>query len=108
MLLVLVSLMTHGAVSGGSLLAVGLCNSVMVPILFTTTIAGLEPNTSRASGLMVGAMIGGAVIPVCQGALADRVGLHQSFWVPVGCYGVVMGFGVMTGWGRFRSGSSVG
>ena len=32
------------------------------------------------------AIVGGAIIPVIQGAMADSIGIHQAFILPVICY----------------------
>ncbi|HEY4358561.1 MAG TPA: sugar MFS transporter [Acidobacteriaceae bacterium] len=84
--LVLTSVVTTGGLAAYSMLAVGLCNSIMVPVIFTTAISGLGPLTAKGSGLLVAALVGGALIPFLQGSLADRIGLHYSFLVPSVCY----------------------
>jgi len=94
--LVLTSILSTGDLAAFSLLAVGLCNSVMVPIIFTTAIAGLGPLTEKASGLLVAALVGGALIPLAQGALADRIGLHRSFLLPAICYFAICSYGIFT------------
>jgi FHS family L-fucose permease-like MFS transporter len=94
--LVAIAILFTGPLASCSLVAVGLCNSVMVPILFTTSIAGLGPLTGKGSGLLVGALIGGALLPVLQGAAADRIGLHRSFAIPAVCYLAILAYGVYT------------
>ena len=69
-----------------SIILVGLFNSVMFPSIFTLGIAGLGPLTGKGSGLLVAAIVGGAIIPVIEGALADRIGIHHAFILPVLCY----------------------
>lgn len=90
--LVAASLVTSGFSSAMFLLAIGLCNSIMVPIIFTTTISGLGTLTSAASGLLVAALVGGAVVPLLQGSLADAIGLHFSFLLPGCCYLIIFGY----------------
>jgi MFS transporter, FHS family, L-fucose permease len=58
----------------------------MFPSIFTLAIDGLGPLTGKGSGLLVTAIVGGAVIPVLQGALADRFGIHYAFILPALCY----------------------
>ncbi len=84
--LVVVSMLSSGHVAMWSILAVGLFNSVMFPSIFTIAIEGLGPLTSKASGALVTAIVGGAVIPLTQGALADRIGVHHAFILPALCY----------------------
>jgi MFS transporter, FHS family, L-fucose permease len=93
--LVLVSMLSTGTVAMTAALLVGLFNSIMFPSLFTLGIAGLGPLTSRGSGLLVAAIVGGAIVPLLQGLLADRVGLQRSFVLPVICYGYVVFYGLV-------------
>ncbi|HSY63278.1 MAG TPA: sugar MFS transporter [Terriglobales bacterium] len=85
-LLVCVSMFTLGHVAMWSILLVGFFNSIMFPSIFTLGIAELGPLTGDGSGLLIMAIVGGAIIPVIQGALADRVGIHHAFILPVICY----------------------
>jgi FHS family L-fucose permease-like MFS transporter len=85
-LLVVLSMLTFGHVAMWAILAVGLFNSIMFPSIFTLGIDGLGNLTSKASGILIMAIVGGAVIPVAQGAIADRIGVHHAFILPVLCY----------------------
>jgi FHS family L-fucose permease-like MFS transporter len=85
-LLVLISMATFGHVAMWSILLVGLFNSIMFPSIFTLGIAEMGPLTGEASGLLVTAIVGGALIPELQGVLADHIGIHHAFIVPVICY----------------------
>jgi FHS family L-fucose permease-like MFS transporter len=85
-ILVIISILTFGHIAMWSLILVGLFNSVMFPSIFTLAIEGLGPLTGEASGLLVAAIVGGAVIPELQGILADRIGIHHAFFLPVVCY----------------------
>lgn len=76
-----------------TMLAVGFCNSIMFPSIFTLGIQGLGPLTSKGSSLMIAAIVGGAIIPFAQGALADHIGLHPSFIIPAICYVYIAIFG---------------
>ncbi len=91
--LVLITMLTNGWVAAGAILAVGLFNSIMFPTIFTLAIAGLGEKTPQASGLLCMAIVGGAIIPLAQGALADRMNLHYSFWLPVACYLFIVYYG---------------
>src|ERR1700719_2266431 len=86
MLLVTVSVLSTGGVAMWSILLVGFFNSIMFPSIFTLGIAKLGPRTGDGSGLLIMAIVGGAIIPVAQGAIADRVGVHHAFVLPVICY----------------------
>jgi FHS family L-fucose permease-like MFS transporter len=85
-ILVAASMLTLGHVAMWTIIAVGLFNSVMFPTIFTLAIEGLGPLTGDGSGLLVAAIVGGAIIPEIQGILADRVGIHHAFFLPILCY----------------------
>jgi FHS family L-fucose permease-like MFS transporter len=84
--LVVTSMLTAGHVAMWSIILVGFFNSVMFPSIFTLGIAKLGPLTGDGSGMLIMAIVGGAIIPVMQGALADRIGIHHAFILPVLCY----------------------
>ena len=90
--LVSISMLSTGHVAMWSILAVGLFNSIMFPSIFTLGIAGLGPLTGEGSGILVCAIVGGAVLPELQGILADRIGIHHAFFIPVICYLYIMYF----------------
>jgi FHS family L-fucose permease-like MFS transporter len=92
-LLVCVSMLTLGHVAMWSIIAVGLFNSVMFPTIFTLAIEGLGPLTGDGSGLLVASIVGGAIIPEIQGILADRIGIHHAFFLPVLCYLYIVFYG---------------
>ena len=85
-LLVCATMLTHGFIAVGAVVAIGLFNSIMFPNIFTLGIEGLGPLTGRASSLLVMAIVGGAIIPEAQGALADAVGIHHAYVLPLLCY----------------------
>ncbi len=85
-LLVCVSMATEGNVAMVSILAIGFFNSIMFPTIFTLGIEGLGPLTGEASGLLNTAIVGGAIIPLVQGFIADRIGIHHAFILPAICY----------------------
>lgn len=92
-LLVTISMLGFGSVAVWSIILVGLFNSVMFPSIFTLGIAGLGALTGEASGLLIAAIVGGAIIPVMQGALADTIGIHHAFILPVLCYMFIAYYG---------------
>jgi FHS family L-fucose permease-like MFS transporter len=85
-LLVSLSILTLGHLAMWSIILVGLFNSVMFPSIFTLGIAQLGPLTGDGSGLLIMAIVGGALIPLAQGRLADMIGLHHAFIIPAVCY----------------------
>ena len=85
-LLVLITMIFTGHIAMWAVLLVGLFNSIMFPTIFTLGIAGLGKHTGQASGILIMAIVGGALIPVLQGVLADNIGIHHAFILPVLCY----------------------
>ena len=92
-LLVSVSMLSVGPIAMWSILLVGFFNSIMFPSIFTLGIAELGPLTGEGSGIMIMAIVGGAVVPVLVGILADRIGIHHSFILPVLCYLYIVYYG---------------
>ncbi len=92
-LLVFGSLVGHGAFAAIAILSVGLFNSIMFPTIFTLAVAELGPLTGRGSGLLVQAIVGGAVFPMLMGYLADHYGIHHSLLMPLCCYFFVVYYG---------------
>ena len=93
-MLVTASITSHGRLAMWTILLVGTFNSIMFPSLFTLGIANLGALTGKASGVLMSAAVGAAVIPVIQGAVADRIGVHSSFLVPAICYLYVAFYGL--------------
>jgi FHS family L-fucose permease-like MFS transporter len=85
-LLILTAIFSDGSLAMWSLLAVGLCNSVMFPTIFSLALNGLGIHTGQGSGILCAAIVGGAIVPLIQGVLADSFGLQIAFLVPVVCY----------------------
>jgi FHS family L-fucose permease-like MFS transporter len=90
--LVAISMLTTGHTAMYSIILVGFFNSIMFPSIFTLGVAELGPLTGDGSGIMIMAIVGGAIIPVMQGAIADRIGIHHAFFLPVLCYGYILFF----------------
>lgn len=85
-LLVVTTMASLGSLAVWSIVAVGLFNSVMFPSIFTLSIEGLGALTGEGSGVLVAAIVGGALIPELQGIVADRIGIHHAFFLPAICY----------------------
>jgi FHS family L-fucose permease-like MFS transporter len=92
--LVLAAIYGKGAVAMWAILAVGLFNSIMFPTIFSLALHGLGRHTGQGSGILCMAIVGGAIVPFVQGALADAIGLQPSFFVPVACYAFILFFGL--------------
>ena len=92
--LLITTMATTGQVAMWSALAIGLFNSIMFPTIFTTAIERLGTLTSKASSLLVMAIVGGAIIPLVQAAFADRIGVQHSYIVPLVCYAYIIWYGL--------------
>ena len=90
--LVGISMMTNGHFAMYSIILVGFFNSIMFPSIFTLGVAELGPLTGDGSGIMIMAIVGGAIIPVAQGWIADHIGIHHAFFLPVICYLYILFF----------------
>ena len=84
--LVISSMILTGHLAMWTILSVGLFNSIMFPTIFSLGEAELGPLSGTGSGLLNMAIVGGAILPVIQGAIADQFGLHHAFVFPVICY----------------------
>src|SRR6202789_3104271 len=94
MTLLFISSHTTGAVSGWSLLAIGLCNSIMFPAIFSLASEGLGPRSASASGIIAVAIVGGAVIPPLTGHVADVFSLRTALLVPAICHVGILAYGI--------------
>jgi MFS transporter, FHS family, L-fucose permease len=92
--LVCISMASTGHVAMVSILAIGFFNSIMFPTIFTLGIEGLGPLTGEGSGMLNTAIVGGAIIPLVQGFIADRVGIHHAFFLPAICYLYIVFFAI--------------
>jgi MFS transporter, FHS family, L-fucose permease len=83
-----------GAVAGWALLAVGLFNSIMFPTIFSLACEGLGARAAEGSGIICVAIVGGAVVPLITGRVADWQGLQFALAVPALCYAGILTFGI--------------
>lgn len=93
-LLVMIAVLFDGSLAMWSLLAVGLFNSIMFPTIFSLALNGLGQSTAQGSGLLCLAIVGGALLPLLQGVLADSLGLQISFVLPMLCYLFIAYYGL--------------
>lgn len=93
-LLLVSAMVNHGELAMYSILGIGIFNSIMFSNIYTLAISGLGKYTSQGSSLVVMAILGGAIVPIFQGYLADQFGVQHSFIIPVFCYLVILIFGI--------------
>ena len=88
----LVGLSFTGKVGLYAFISGGLVCSIMWPCIFALSITGLGKFTSQGSAFLIMMILGGAIIPPLQGGLADIIGIHTSYWLPVLCFGYLAFF----------------
>ncbi|WP_343854709.1 sugar MFS transporter [Rhodanobacter soli] len=93
-LLVLTTMLSSGGLAMYSIIAIGLFNSIMFPTIFALGIERLGPMTSKASSLLIMAIVGGAIVPYVQGVFADHIGLQHAFFLPLLCYLYIVFYGL--------------
>lgn len=84
--LISTTMLASGSLAVWSIVVIGLFNSIMFPNIFTLGIRRMGHLTETASSLLIMAIVGGALIPLAQGAIADRIGVHHAFLLPLACY----------------------
>lgn len=93
-LLLALTMLSSGKLAMWALLLVGLCNSIMFPTIFSLALQNLGRSTGQGSGILCLAIVGGAVLPLLQGMLADRVGVQAAFILPLLCYVYIAFYGL--------------
>jgi FHS family L-fucose permease-like MFS transporter len=92
--LLLISIFSKGSMALYPILGIGLFNSIMFSNIYTLAISGLGKYVSQGSSLLVMAILGGALVPLIQGGLADAKGIQHSFFLPAACYVYILIFGL--------------
>ena len=94
MVAMVIGTLSTGTVAVYAFLSGGLFCSIMWPCIFNLSIAGLGKYTTEGSAFLIMMILGGGIIPPIQGKLADVIGIHQSYWVPVICFAYLAFFAV--------------
>jgi FHS family L-fucose permease-like MFS transporter len=92
--LLITSGLTVGTVSGVALIAIGFFNSIMFPTIFSLASEGLGERAAEGSGVLCVAIVGGAIVPLLAGLLADALSLRMALIVPFFCYVGIAAFGL--------------
>ncbi len=93
MIAMLIGLVTTGTIAIFAFMSGGLFLSIMWPSIFALAIAGLGKYTSQGSAFLVTMILGGGIIPPLQGKLADIIGIHASYIIPVLCFAFIAFYG---------------
>lgn len=81
-----IGMFTTGMVSAYAFISVGLFCSTLWPCIFTLAVAGLGKNTGQGSSLLIMMIMGGGIVSYLQGALADKIGIQNSYIIGVACF----------------------
>jgi MFS transporter, FHS family, L-fucose permease len=92
--LIAITIISSGSIAMWAILLVGLFNSIMFPTIFSLALSGLGKHTSQGSGILCLAIVGGAIVPLLQGFLADSIGVQLAFILPLICYLYIVFYGV--------------
>ncbi len=92
--LIAVSINSTGTVAVWTMIAVGLCNSIMFATIFSLSVSGLKEYTTHASGLLSTAIAGGAIISFAQGVIKDHYHWGIAFILPLLCYVYILFYGI--------------
>jgi FHS family L-fucose permease-like MFS transporter len=92
--LIAVSVSSTRTTAVWTMIAVGLCNSIMFATIFSLSVSGLKEYTTKASGLLSTAIAGGAIIPFAQGVLKDHYDWRLAFILPLLCYVYILFYGL--------------
>ena len=93
-LCIALTIVSSGEVAMWSILLVGLCNSIMFPTIFSLAIQKLGHCRGQGSGILCLAIVGGAIVPLLQGLLADSIGIQLAFALPLVCYIYIAYYGI--------------
>ena len=89
-----IALTSSGETALWTIIGIGLFNSIMWSNIFTLAISGLGKYTSQGSSLLVMMILGGALLPLLMGLIADNYGIHLSFIIPVFSYIYIAFYGI--------------
>jgi FHS family L-fucose permease-like MFS transporter len=92
--LIAITILSSGSIAMWAILLVGLFNSIMFPTIFSLALSGLKKHTSQGAGILCLAIVGGAIVPVLQGLLADSISVQFAFILPLFCYVYIVFYGL--------------
>lgn len=92
--LLIIGISSSGILAIWSIIGIGLFNSIMFPSIFSLAVRDLYHDTSKGSSLLIMAIVGGAIIPLIQGKLADLTSVQFSYLIPIICYIYIFFYGI--------------
>jgi FHS family L-fucose permease-like MFS transporter len=91
-LLCLFAMVSPNVAGVTAVVALSFCLSLMFPTIYGVALTGLGPATKFGAAGLVMAIVGGAIMPLIQGAILDATSPAISFIVPAVCFAVVTAF----------------
>jgi FHS family L-fucose permease-like MFS transporter len=86
-LLDIITTFSTGHLALWTVVSIGLFNSIMFPNIFALAVKDLDASElSSASGIINALIVGGAIIPLLMGSIADHFGYTWAYLVPAFCY----------------------
>ncbi len=89
-----VVVLAGGVVGAIALVGISGCMSLMFPTIYGLAIKGLGEDTKLGASGLIMAILGGAVLTAVQGQVSDMVGIHWAYLVPLGCFLVILYYGL--------------
>ncbi len=93
-LLICISVLTKGDIAVYSIIAVGLCNSIMFPSIFSLGLSGLGKFSEEGSSVLIMGIVGGAILPFIAGIGISSIGIHNIMILPAFCYLFIIYYGL--------------
>lgn len=89
-----IAIVSTGMITVYALIGVGFFMSIMFPTIFALGIQGLGVDTKIGSSLIIMSIVGGAIIPLAMGSIADIThNIQNGYIIPLICFIVVGYFG---------------
>lgn len=94
-IMTIIGVLTTGNIALFSLISGGLFCSVLWPSIFSLGTAGLGKFTNQGSAFLIMMILGGSIIPVVQGKMADSFGIQESYILAAACFVYLFVFGII-------------
>ena len=76
-----------------ALMSIFFFESIMFPTIFAMGIKNIRGQKKKASSILIMSIVGGALVPLLMGWIADQMSTATSFWVPFACFLIVAWYG---------------
>ncbi len=93
MLLCVIVILSWSDFSVYALMSIFFFESIMFPTIFAMGIKNIRGQKKKASSILIMSIVGGALVPLLMGWIADQMSTATSFWVPFACFLIVAWYG---------------